>query len=132
MVSAYGLYKAFIEVFGVMSVYFSAIISIIGSIYFVLGFIAQIIFSVLIYVFASNYLVVTESPLTIIIKLVLSSLITNLFGLAGFIYFLINFKNYKRLFSKDNTLTEKEMKISIIYVLFNIILFIIYFYTLKI
>jgi len=127
MVSLRGIYEAEKYLFGISSFYLSAIISFITALYFILGFVFQIIFLLSTYYLTSNLLAFNESPTTLIFQLIIGSIIANIAGLVGFIYFIGNRKHITKIFQKDYSPTAKEMNYSMIYVCFNILLLIIYF-----
>ena len=126
MVSLNSLYKAGMDVFGIFSIYTSALISVIAAIYFIFAFLLQIVFSIVLSFWAFDLIGVMTSPLDFFIKIFFDSLIMNVAGFFGLIYLLKNRKNIFSLLNGDYKASEKEMKNSTFYTFFNIILFLIY------
>ncbi len=130
MVSLKGFQKAGIDIFGIFSIYGSALISIMTTIYFFLGFVFVLLFQIMIYYSVQNFFPSNTSPIIIISELVINHLIINFLGLLGLIYLLKNFKNYLKIFNQDYSPTEKELKNSILYLFVNVILFLVYAFLL--
>ena len=126
MVSLKGFYRAGIDVFGIFSIYGSVFLSVLAAFYFVLGFLAELI--VVIFFSISDLAPANIiNPTVLFMASIFSKLfLLNIIGFIGLVYLVLNLNQIKKLLSGNYDATDKEKIWAILYMGFNVGIFLVY------